>query len=252
MLLPGLRIAAVTANIPSDGCRTVAEAGVLYSKALIPTMPAFRTTPLSFPAMKDLDTLLFKVRLTLDKPRCGSLLMEAPFVNDVKFRHSVVSIIDYVATEGATGVVLNNPTGYTLAELLDDESVGGDVPVYRGGPIGQDRLFFLHNLGTAIIPGAREYSPGMFVGGDFDAVISYLRSGYASDGYIKFFIGYCSWADGQLENEIGQAHWAILDTLPPSGVLLCGTGDSMWHAMVRRLGEDYRSWQLVPANPKAN
>lgn len=92
----------------------------------------------------------------------------------------------------------------------------------------------------------------MFVGGDFDAVISYLRSGYASDGYIKFFIGYCSWADGQLENEIGQAHWAILDTLPPSGVLLCGTGDSMWHAMVRRLGEDYRSWQLVPANPKAN
>jgi putative transcriptional regulator len=170
--------------------------------------------------MKDLDTLLFKVRSTLGKPRCGSLLMAAPFVNDVKFRHSVVSIIDYVATEGATGVVLNNPTGYTLAELLDDESVGGDVPVYRGGPIGQDRLFFLHNLGTAIIPGAREYSPGMFVGGDFDAVISYLRSGYASDGYIKFFIGYCSWADGQLENEIGQAHWAILDTLPPSGVVV--------------------------------
>ncbi len=215
-------------------------------------MPAFRTTSLSFPAMKDLDTLLFKVRSTLDRPRCGSLLMAAPFVNDVEFRHSVVSIIDYVATEGATGVVLNNPTGYTLAELLDDESVGGDVPVYSGGPMGQDRLFFLHNLGTAIIPGAREYSPGMFVGGDFDAVISYLRSGYTSDGYIKFFIGYCSWADGQLENEIGQALWAILDTLPPSGELLCGTGDSMWHAMVRRLGEDYRSWQLVPANPKAN
>lgn len=202
--------------------------------------------------MKDLATTLFKVSTDKSLPCCGGLLIAQPFLQESYFCHSVVSIIDYLATEGATGVVMNNRTGYTLDKLLDGIRPGSEVPVYCGGPLGQNRLYFIHNLGAGIVPHARLYSPGLYVGGDFEAIISYINAGYPAEGSVRFFIGYSSWSEGMLEREINEGSW-VQAPLPQSyDTLLTLSGDAYWHRAVRSLGDTYRSWRLLPQDPEYN
>lgn len=203
--------------------------------------------------MKDLSTLLqFKVASSNDKPRCGSILVAEPFLKESYFRHGVISIIDYLSSEGATGVVMNNPADYTLSELLDGLTVDYDIPVYCGGPLGRDRLFFVHTLGENIIPGAREFAPGLYLGGDFDTIINYINSGYAIDGYVRFFVGYSCWAAGQLERELSSHNWVEAPAPDDPMELLCDNSDRYWHKCVRSLGDAYRSWSIIPRIPELN
>lgn len=203
--------------------------------------------------MKDLASLLFKIRGERCTPRIGHTLVAEPFLKEKCFLHGVLSIVDYVPDEGATGVVLNNRTEYKLPELLDGLTAGKDIPVFCGGPAGQDKLFFLHTLGPDIIREARCYAPGLYVGGDFDDAIAYVNEGYATDGCIRFFLGYCNWVEGQLERELERGVWVPLepaDVTPES--LITDAGDAMWHRAVRMLGGDFRSWDLLPRNAVCN
>lgn len=204
------------------------------------------------PEMKDICSALFSVPASVSiKPAGGKLLISDPFLEENYFTHSVVSLIDYEAGGGAMGVVLNHKSPSILADVLDDPSIRVDVPVYCGGPLAQDRIFFLHTLGSEIIPGARAYMPGMYIGGDFDAVTDYINSGYSLEGTVRFFIGYSSWEDGQLESEIADGALAVGDA-PDASELLRGNSDRFWHRAVRGLGEVYRSWRLVPRITCAN
>lgn len=203
--------------------------------------------------MKDLSTLLqFKATPSGKRPECGTLLVAEPFLKESYFNHGVISIIDYLPTDGATGVVMNNRTGYGLSELLDGLETDIDIPVYCGGPLGQDRLFFIHTLGRNIVPKAREYAPGLYVGGDFEAITNYINAGYTIDGCVRFFIGYSSWSAGQLEREIEEHTWAEAPAPYDPMDLLRGDADPYWHRTVRTLGVEYRSWRLIPRIPECN
>ncbi len=202
--------------------------------------------------MKDIATTLFKVANSGITPCSGSLLVAEPFLDEPYFSHSVVALIDYAPREGATGVVMNHPTGYNLQDLLEGISAEEAVSVFCGGPLGQDRLYYLHTLGDKIIPGARMFAPGIYVGGDFDAMTAYVNAGYPLEGNVRFFIGYSSWTAGQLENEIDEYTWAQAPSWGAPESLLTLEGDPYWHRAVRAMGQSYRSWQLLPADPRNN
>ncbi len=70
--------------------------------------------------MKNLANGLFHI-VTIDErtPRCGGILVAEPFLKDNYFSHGVVSLIDYLPEEGATGIVMNNRTDYMLSDLLE-------------------------------------------------------------------------------------------------------------------------------------
>ncbi len=201
--------------------------------------------------MKDIASHLFKIEPAYRQPAAGHILVSQPFNDDEYIYHGVATVIDYLADEGATGVVLNNRSEYTLDRLLDGVEVPG-IPVFCGGPTGQDRLFFIHTLGPDIIEGARRYCDGLYVGGNFDSAIDYINRGYPVEGYIRFFIGYANWTEGELEREINGGHWGTLPGTATPDDVLTGSGDHYWHRFVRRLGRQYRSWQLLPKNPACN
>lgn len=200
--------------------------------------------------MKDLCSTLFDVRTSAvaSAPAPGRLLVSEPFLEEDCFSHSVATLLDYEPRGGAMGVVLNHRTPSLLADVLDsDAGVRVDVPVYCGGPLALDRLYFLHTLGSDIVPGSRpSYADGLYVGGDFDAMIDYINSGYTIDGCVRFFVGYSSWEAGQLESEIAEGTWAVSESPALASELLCGAGDAFWHRRVRALGSAYRAWRLVP------
>ena len=162
--------------------------------------------------MKNIPTDIFNLTTVKRPVAQGSILVAEPFLGEQYFRHAVITLIDHGNDDGSMGVVLNIPSGFSLDELIEGINPDIDIPVFCGGPVSLDRLYFIHTLGDRIIPGASQFAPGLWVGGEFPAIIDYINSGYRTDGIIRFFLGYAGWTRGQLLEEIDQSVWAVAYT----------------------------------------
>lgn len=200
--------------------------------------------------MIDLQSLLFNIEISSCAPRRGSLLVSEPFLKEQYFNHSVICLVDYEPRQESMGIVLNKPTAYSLGELVESIDRDSNIPVFCGGPMSCDRLYFIHRLGD-IIPESKEIIPGLSIGGDFGSMIEYINSGYPVDGNIRFFVGYSGWGVEQLDGELRKNVWAVTP-IPDMGLLLVGDNDEYWHRTVRTMGQSYRGWLYHPQNPQAN
>ena len=60
------------------------------------------------------------------------------------FHSSVTFLVDHNA-DGAFGLVINNPIDIQLQDIFPElEGVQHGVALLEGGPVEQDRIFFLH------------------------------------------------------------------------------------------------------------
>ena len=201
--------------------------------------------------MKNLDSSFLKLSTIKREVHTGDLLVADPFLSEKWFNRSVIALLDHDA-DGTTGVVLNIPIDTTLNEIVDGIDREDPVPVFCGGPVGQDRLFFVHTLGEEVIPHSRMFMPGLWLGGDFDAAVAYINEGYPIPGFIRFFVGYSGWSAGQLDGEIATDTWAVHRPEGDLHSLLTGEGDTYWHNIVRQLGVHYRPWSVMPQNVQSN
>lgn len=200
--------------------------------------------------LSNLDSSLFRINMPTENPQPGALLVAEPFLREEHFNHAVISLIEYSPQESAMGLVLNKPTGYTLGEAINGISNHIDIPIFCGGPVSCDRLFYLHSLGLQI-PGARQLATDLFIGGDFNDVKDYINSGLPTEGIIRFFIGYSGWDEGQLDAEISNHVWAVAPR-PANSELLKDDGESFWYRIVKSMGKPYRNWLYHPLNPQLN
>ena len=121
--------------------------------------------------MLDFESLIFNIDINRSAiPHAGSLLVAEPFLRERYFHHSVICLVDYEERGSAMGIVLNNRTSYTLQDLLPSVTASVTIPVYCGGPMSCERLYFVHTLGD-LIPSSREIVDGLYIGGDFDTKI---------------------------------------------------------------------------------
>lgn len=201
--------------------------------------------------MKNLSSSLFHAVITAAYPKCGATLISNPFENAPHRNRALVSIIDHLASEGTTGVVLNRPSGMTLDQVVSGINPDTNIPVFCGGPNDQETLFFIHNLGPDILPGSRLYSPGLYVGGDISTIKSYINSGYPVEGCVRFFAGYTLWERGELEKQLEDGQWGM-ESAPTLMDVLSGIGDKAWFNAVKRQGDALRPWMLVPRHPEFN
>ena len=200
--------------------------------------------------MLNLDSSLFRINLPTSQPRPGVLLVAEPFLREDYFNHAVITLIEYDKDKSSMGLVLNKPTGYTLGEAIEGIDDNIDTPIYCGGPVSCDRMFYIHSLGNEF-PHSRKLSDDLYIGGDFESVKSYVNMGLPTEGIIRFFVGYSGWDPGQLEEEITRHVWAVAPR-PANSEILREDGDSFWYHIVRSLGEKYRNWLYHPLNPQFN
>ncbi len=126
----------------------------------------------------DYKKLLFNIDIPSGhNPAGGMLLVSEPFLHEEYFNHAVIILADYQKGGTAMGVVLNNESRYSLQELISDVMVETPIPVFSGGPLADDHLFFLHTLGD-LIPDTHPVCDGLWIGGDFDAMRRILNDGY--------------------------------------------------------------------------
>ena len=200
--------------------------------------------------MTDINSLLFKIEMSPQIPSQGAILISEPFLREEYFCHAVISIVDYSSKNSAMGIVINKPTHLFLDEIVPDIYSDTNIRIYCGGPLSSDRLYYIHTLGD-LITDAKKISEGLYIGGDFNKIIEYVNSGNEIEGKIKFFLGYCGWEVGQLEEELSQHVWAVTSPLSNESILI-GSGDKTWHHYVKSMGKEYRGWLYHPENPQMN
>lgn len=189
----------------------------------------------------------YRIEYNHVEPCKGCVLIAEPFLRDHFFGRSVVFVVEHTEEAGTMGLVLNKPLPVWLNDLVSDCHCREDIPVYRGGPLSMDTLFFLHTLDT--LEGSLPVDDGIYLNGDFEAVKRYIAEGNPVRGHLRFFLGYAGWEQGQLHEECEADTWMVGRE---GRACLRDDTDRQWENAMTRLGDKYRIWAGFPLVPEWN
>jgi putative transcriptional regulator len=176
----------------------------------------------------------------------GRLLVATPVLGDPNFDRTVVLVLEHT-TEGAVGVVLNRPSGTDLADAGADwdgwDDFAAEPPVvFVGGPVSRTAIICLARLGDG---GAEGFQPLL---GDV-GLADMARAPRGIDA-VRLFAGYAGWGAGQLESEIDQGAWFVVDAVPDDA--LTEEPEDLWSEVLRRQGGRLAMFALCPPDPSVN
>ncbi len=202
--------------------------------------------------MEELNQDIFNLLDDQPTPARGSLLVAKPTVQDYMFSRTVIAVVDHDSENGTMGLIANKLSGFMVHEVLPDlAELDLDIPLYVGGPVHTDMLFFLHTLGEEVIPDSLKISRGLYFGGDYMAMKQYLASGQPIEGKVKFIIGYSGWEAKQLESEIERHDWAVLKRMTAPEVM-APLEEELWQQAVAHFGDKYQLWKNWPRDIHQN
>lgn len=191
---------------------------------------------------------LFQIRSNTLEAHAGDVLLSEPTMGDLHFGRSVVLIIDHSEAEGTFGIILNKPLRYQLNEIVEKFNEF-NAPVYLGGPVAENQVFFIHTLGD-LIPDACKVTEGLYWGGDANVLNTLIEQGIANQDNVRFFLGYSGWEKGQLLGELEQNTWLVCKASVKT--LLSTPSDQLWKTLLERMGQEYAMWSRFPKNPEEN
>jgi putative transcriptional regulator len=182
------------------------------------------------------------------KPKKGSLLIAEPsIIGDISFNRAVILLADHNQL-GSVGFILNKQLDYNLKDLI--EGTESDFPIYNGGPVEQDNLYFIHKS-PDLIPNSIEISKGIFWGGNFSTVLNLINSKKLTSSDIKFFLGYSGWEENQLNNELKSQAWLVSHNTYENEIISKNPTE-FWKEKMVELGDTYSIWSNAPENPNYN
>ncbi len=179
-------------------------------------------------------------------PEPGHLLISDPFLKDPNFQRTVILLCDH-QVEGSFGFVLNKQHQMVLGELIE-LAVGCTFPVFIGGPVQKDTLHFIHRRPDLL--GGTELIDGIYWGGDFEAVLSLIRTKELQESDIRFFLGYSGWGEGQLEEELTEKSWITRNA--NKRLVFYKSIEEIWKEALFDLGGEYQQMINYPLDPQLN
>ncbi len=177
-------------------------------------------------------------------------MISEPYLEDPNFDRTVVLLCDYNKEEGAIGFILNKRIELFLNDLVEGLQIQYRFPVYFGGPVSTDTLFFIYRRKEAVISGSMKIGDSLYWGGDFDDFKEHLNFGSLDAKDVKIFLGYSGWADGQLEEELKNKAWYTYSI--DNDLVIESNPDTMWKEVLRKKGGKYKMISNYPIDPKLN
>ena len=169
----------------------------------------------------------------------GKLLVAMPGISDPRFAHSVIMMCSHDA-EHAMGIVINKPKDeVTLKEVLSHLglSAAGELArraVMDGGPVRQERGYVLHSDDYAAPEGTHDVAPGIRLTATREVLEAVARAD--APRHFVLALGCSGWGAGQLENELKENAWLIVDA---SDAIVFGEGhQNKWRKAIATLGVD--------------
>ncbi len=182
----------------------------------------------------------------------GRLLVASPALTDPNFDRAVVLLLDH-DEEGSLGVVLNRPTPVDVETVLTGWGglTGEPAVVFQGGPVSLDAA-----LGVGVVPGENAGESGILgwrrVHGaiglvDLEAPPELLAPELGS---LRIFAGYAGWGPGQLEDELTEGAWYVVESEP--GDVSCPVPERLWREVLRRQRGQLAMVATYPDDPSMN
>ena len=135
----------------------------------------------------------------------GGFLLSHPLQCSSAFWRTLLLVCEYDANEGSMALVVNRPTGKRFGDVVTAElkkdpffMLFKDHPLFCGGPVHTNALFFLHMAAAT-----DSISAGMELksSADVELLITEKR---AEASEFRVFCGYTGWGCQQLEGEIEE------------------------------------------------
>jgi len=168
----------------------------------------------------------------------GQILIAMPTMPDPQFKKAIILLCAH-GEEGAMGIVLNrNLDLLSFEDLLEQLEIPHiDVidtqKIHFGGPVEAERGFVLHT--TDMI-----HDTSMMICDDIalTATLDMLKSMALGEGPQDSFLalGYSGWGPGQLEKEIQDNGWLVVDA--DHDLVFGDRLGNKWHAAINKLGFD--------------
>jgi putative transcriptional regulator len=175
------------------------------------------------------------------------LLVATPLIGDPTFERTVVLLLAH-GPDGAFGLVLNRPTATPVSEVAPAWAPQAAAPgvLFLGGPVGRDSVVALGRSAAAVL------RPESRIIGDCAAFDLHDDPGdhEAAWADVRLFAGSAGWAPGQLEDELAEGAWWVVD----AALADVATHDpaSLWPTVLRRQRGEVAWFANHPEDPSAN
>ena len=165
-------------------------------------------------------------------------LIAMPHMADPRFAQTLIYLIEH-NQDGAMGLVINQPSGLSLADILEqlrpDEPappLSQSLPIFSGGPVQVDRGFVLHPADTHFRATLALGPLGMTTSQD---VLFAIADGEGPERHL-ITLGYAGWGPGQLDSELVDNAWLSCPAQPE--ILFDLPHDQRLNAAAASLGVD--------------
>ena len=209
--------------------------------------------------------------------------MAAPTLSDPNFYRTVVLLLAY-DEDGALGVVLNRPSETPIAEIVPSWSLHASSPrvLFSGGPVQPNAAICVgHHVGdVAGVPADLADLEAMASLDDLDDLDDLDESDDDDDddyfrGYspltsaigtvdlhrepediavtfagLRVFKGYSGWGPGQLDEEIAERAWYVVEGKPDD--ILTPDPEALWERVLKQQGGWLSVLARHPVDPSLN
>ena len=174
----------------------------------------------------------------------GKLLVSSPSLVDPNFRKTVV-LVAHHDDDGAMGLVLSRPSTVSAVDAVPllEGLPGSDDPVFVGGPVQPEAFMVL-----AEFEDVDEAAAPIMNG------LGFMPADTAPDDLsikrMRLFAGYSGWGAGQLEAELAEPSWIVVDAETDDA--FAEDPDELWRAVLHRKGGPFSLMENMPFDPGLN
>lgn len=161
----------------------------------------------------------------------GVFLIASENLSDPNFSQTVVLLLEYDES-GAIGLIINRPTGVSLAALLSqvEDLKDRDELVFLGGPVGRTQLFLLVRSASRP-PHSEEIVDGVYASTSLQTLREVIAEESAAAAF-QAYAGYAGWAPGQLDAELLRGDWLVAPA--DSETVFDKASESIWPELIRQ------------------
>jgi len=80
-------------------------------------------------------------------------------------------------------------------------------------------------------------------------VKSAINDGLITDDEIRFYLGYSGWGENQLQSEVEDNAWIVVDE---DVNIFRDWNNNLWKQQMKKLGGEHLIWMNTPADPSMN
>lgn len=177
----------------------------------------------------------------------GRLLVASPRLEDPNFVRTVV-YMGMHDENGAFGLVLNRPLEVDVSEHMSgwEHVVSAPARLFQGGPVDTTSVVGLARPLDGRMDGWTEMAGGAGL------IDLRLDASEASRGVadLRMFLGYSGWTAGQLEQEIKEEAWFVIDMHHDD--LFTAEPERLWQRVLRRQRGKLAMFAYFPEDPTLN